>query len=594
MSDFTKEDMQRLREENPAEFAKYKKQKEEAEQKSDKNLTIEKATELPAEYGVDRYQDIKRFQSFQSDVLMQLSAKKRGLASEMIVDAILNSNKIHTIRDDENQEMWIYNEGIYIPQAKTFIKAYVGEILGNAYTTHFANLVIAKIEIRTYVDPDIFFKVENINEIPVINGILNLKTRELNSFTEDKIFFNKLPVVFDPEAKCVNINKHLNNVLKHKDDISIMYEVFGYLLWKDHFIEKAVMFSGDGRNGKGKTVDLMKRFIGIENCANVPLQQLDRDLFAVAEMFKKMANLSADISPTALKSTGYFKNLTGRDLISAPRKFLPRVHFVSYAKQIFCANTLPKTYDTSSAFWNRWVLLEFPYQFLSQKEIDVLDDKEKINTKLADPNIIESLSTDIELSGLLNKALDGLDRIRKQGDFSYAASVAEVKEMWIRKSDSLSAFLMDRCEVDYDGFMIKTELSKEYVMYCREHKVKPVSDKAIKNTMILSGYWDGRKTVDDRQRVIWGGIRLKLLPIDNESKGSKGSKGISVDRENKILGIDRKTYATLATFTNLTEEHILIDPTHVKCICGNEPCVAEKKGTPICQDCLDLMESEKK
>jgi len=37
-----------------------------------------------------------------------------------------------------------------------------------------------------------------------------------------------------------------------------MFELFGFLLYKNYFIEKGVMFIGDGRNGKGKTINLMK------------------------------------------------------------------------------------------------------------------------------------------------------------------------------------------------------------------------------------------------------------------------------------------------------------------------------------------------
>ena len=123
------------------------------------------------------------------------------------------------------------------------------------------------------------------------------------------------------------------------------------------------MFSGSGRNGKGKTVELMKRFIGAQNCANITLQSLEKDNFSMGELFNKMANLGADISSSALKETGKFKNLTGHDLVSAQRKFLTQVHFVNYAKMIFCANELPQTSDITIAFFNRWIIIDFPYTF---------------------------------------------------------------------------------------------------------------------------------------------------------------------------------------------------------------------------------------
>ena len=64
----------------------------------------------------------------------------------------------------------------------------------------------------------------------------------------------------------------------------------------------------------------------------------------------------------------------------------------------------------------------------------------KKDLKIADTQIIQKLTSPEEMSGLLNKALDGLDRIRGQGDFSYSKNTEEVKNMWIRKSDSFMAF----------------------------------------------------------------------------------------------------------------------------------------------------------
>jgi phage/plasmid-associated DNA primase len=41
-------------------------------------------------------------------------------------------------------------------------------------------------------------------------------------------------------------------------DLEVFYELVGYCLWKDYQIEKAVMMVGGGRNGKGKTIEMIK------------------------------------------------------------------------------------------------------------------------------------------------------------------------------------------------------------------------------------------------------------------------------------------------------------------------------------------------
>ena len=143
-----------------------------------------------------------------------------------------------------------------------------------------------------------------------------------------------------------------------------MQELFGYCLLKEYRIEKAVMFLGTGRNGKGKSIELMKRFLGAENCCAVPIQALEENRFMTAELFGKMANLAGDLSKSVLKNTGIFKNSTGRDLLTGDRKFLPPIYFINYGKHIFACNELPINLDNSDAFWNRWVLFDFPFKFL--------------------------------------------------------------------------------------------------------------------------------------------------------------------------------------------------------------------------------------
>lgn len=482
-------------------------------------------------------------------VLIRLASHKPREATELIVEEILKHNKIYTIRNDEKVEMWIYNEGIYTPKAKTFIKEDCRDIFDESYTSNLGNEVITKIEADTYIDEKDFFGNVNIKEIAVENGILNIFTKELRPFDSNNIFFNKLPITFDPSKKCPAIQKHFKEVLKNKEDVPVIEELFGYLLLKEYKIEKAFMFCGSGRNGKGKSLELMKRFLGIENCANIPLQQFETDIFSLGELFNKMANLSGDIDKRALTHTGAFKNLTGRDLISAPRKFLNRVNFVNYAKLVFCANELPITFDSTPAFFNRWVTLEFPYVFISQKEYNKLDEEEKTNYKIADPDIINKLTTDDELSGLLNIALKGLKRLLEQKDFSYSKSVAEVREFWIRKSDSLLAFCMDNIEEEWEGRITKQEFRKAYSIYCKKNKLKMFGDKQIKFILTTNfAVSDERDRSGGDQITYWSGIKFKK---DKSGKGGKGGEGFLTLDNIHNFPINRNTPPNYTTLTEL-------------------------------------------
>lgn len=444
----------------------------------------------------------------QKEALICLALKDKDKATELIVNKIEDENFIYTTRDDKSSEMWIYLEGIFVPQGKSFVREIVRKVLSKAFTPQLANNIIAKIEADTYIEQDKFFRTNYVNEVPVLNGILNIRTRELSEFNPEKIFFNKLPILYDPSAECENIITHFKTILRDPEDVYVMIELFGYLLLKEYKIEKAFMFLGDGRNGKSKTIELMKRFLGPENCSSIPLRSLNEESFTLNELFGKMSNLASDLSKTDLKETGTIKSLIGRDTIQAKRKFLRDLSFVNYAKMIFAANELPRIYDTTDGFWTKWILLEFPYKFINYKEFEKLDEVKKEKHRIMNPDIIEQLTTKEELSGLLNLALDGLDKIIKEKDFSYSKGTEEVKDLWIRKSDSFTAFCYDHIEESMNEEISKKKLRKLFFNYRKKHDNLPgASDKLI-NITLQNIFGVSERQGSDYERY-WVGIKFK-------------------------------------------------------------------------------------
>ena len=475
------------------------KEKKEKEQESNKKIQKKYLKEMTA--------DENKLFILKMDIISLLAQSRRREATELMVKYIEKKEYIYTIKDDVKSEVWIYHDGVYIPNGKSHILEQCRKVLEENFTINIANEVISKIETDTYIDSEDFFKNDYIKEIPVKNGLLNIITKKLSPFNPKKIFFNKLPVTYDPKATCPNIEKHFKEILKKAEDSKVLFEIFGFFLYKDYFIEKAIMFVGDGRNGKGKTIDLMKRFLGVDNCCSVPLTQLSEGGFRVWDLFGNMANLAGDLSSNALKDTATLKQTTGRDLIGADRKNKSTVNFVNYAKHVFACNELPRVYDFSRGFWERWILFEFPYTFVKKEVYNAVDKKDKKNYKLMDIFIIDKLTTDGELSGLLNRAIEGLHNILKQKDFSYSIGVNEVKKFWVRKSDSFTAFAMDNLKESYDESISKPMLRKAFLRYCKEHKIRGASDRNIKVVLEeMFGVTDRQTTGGSR---IWDGVTLK-------------------------------------------------------------------------------------
>lgn len=436
--------------------------------------------------------------------------KKWAKATELLVNYVKDQRTIYTTKDDNKSEIWIYKEGIYVPQGRSEIKEILRDLLRDWYSTYIVNLVTAKIEADTFIDSNLFFSNNYRDEIPVKNGIINIFSRDLKPFSSEKIFFNKLPIEYNPNAKCPQIDKFLSEVLPYNEDKDVFYELGGFCLLNEYTFEKAFMFVGDGRNGKDKTLELLKRVIGLENCVSLPISALVPDSFVIGELFNKKANLAGEISNQDLKDTTTLKALTGRSLFSAKRKFLPNVTFVNHAKFVFACNELPMVYDISKGFWDRWVLLEFPHTFVTKDELE--NAKDKTGLKLRDEDIINKITTNEELNGLFMKFLDGLDRLFSQRTFSTTRGSEEIKNLWIRKSNSFIAFCLDQIEQDYDKKISKKELRLRYTQFCKQHKVRPKSDIVIRR--VLQDEFGASESQDyvglgDLRDRFWEGVKWK-------------------------------------------------------------------------------------
>ena len=466
-------------------------------------------------------------ETIRTEILELLADENKNEATEKIASYFLSANDICTTRKDEHSEMWIYNEGIYKPEGRTYLQEYCRQILGNAYRTHIYADVEAKVQADTYIEQDEFFREESPDFICLQNGILNLQTKTLAEFTPNMRFFNKLPVTYDAPANCPAIKEFFANTLKEKD-VSIIQEFFGFILYRDYFINRSFMLVGKGRNGKGVTMRLVHAFVGQENTTDLPLETIEKEPFEVGNIHKKLVNISGDINRTALDKTAKWKKLTGRDMITAQRKFLSSVSFINYGKMIFACNELPPTTDNNLGFYERWIIVDFPYTFLPQTEIDAMPAEKLRNVKVQDIDILGKITAPQEMSGLLNWAIEGLERLWKYKNFSFTPPSYENEAKWTRLSDSLATFVKDCCSLSWGVAISKDKLRMAYTDYCRKNELRMLADRELKPALEEKfGIYDNRKMEhftdewgisDSRQVWYWNGICLKTPDEPSEIK----------------------------------------------------------------------------
>ncbi len=293
---------------------------------------------------------------------------------------------------------------------------------------------------RFYADVEFFIHgaapVEQICDRPELivcqNGILDVVKAELQPFslppdTPELFLTSKIPVTYDPKAECPKILKFLNEVLG-ENQLRVFQELLGYTLYHKMIFHKAGLFVGLGANGKTTTLELIKAFLGPDNCSAVTIQGICFNRFAVALLHGKLANICADLPSNKLQHTGKFKQVVGGDTVNAEIKNKMAFPFVNIAKLLFSCNQIPPIAGSEDnyAFFRRWIILEFLNTFDGKK---------------ADKHLLEKLTRPEELSGLLNYALVGLKRLLEQADFSVNETVEQMRKQYIKRSDSVKAFI---------------------------------------------------------------------------------------------------------------------------------------------------------
>jgi len=399
---------------------------------------------------------------------------------------------------DKEQTIYFFNGRVW-EEAATDIAAFVKNILGNKATTHFVNEVLNHVRWSTFDNQKILSSEPPPHLIPLANGVFDINKEKLIDYEPEFNFLESqiIPVKYDPNAKCPNIEKFLSEVL-FEQDIPVIKEYSGYCLYRRYILNKSLLLIGVGSNGKSVFLKLLKEFLGQKNVSARTIQELIYNRFAAASLYRKLANIFADIPSDALKTTSMFKALTGEDFISAEKKYGKEpVEFTNYAKLIFSANQFPEAYDDTDAFYRRFIIIEFPNQFEGEK---------------ADPFLINKITTEQELSGFLNLALAGLKSLLARGRFSDGMSINKIREEYQKKASPVAFFTNEMIEEDSDSVIPVGDVYDAFVEFCRVQKLVPCSDKVFGKKFRLALKFPlqiTRKEIDGRKKRCFVGIRIK-------------------------------------------------------------------------------------
>jgi len=318
-----------------------------------------------------------------------------------------------------------------------------------------------------------FFDQANEGYLNLINGYLNVKTKEITPHLPEHRQQITLSTAYDPSAKCPLWEKFLLQIFENNNDlVEMVRDMIGYvLLGGEPFLQRAFVLHGRGRNGKSTLINIIESLIGLNNFSSVPMKDLDKP-FSVVMLKNKVVNLREETPKETINAEAFKAAVGGANLV-ASRKFQDEFLFRCQARFIFACNDMPKFQDSSVGMLERLVFIPFMY------EIPASERDTEIGARLRN-----------ELPGILNWALQGAERLMIFKHLTFLDATKEIKEEYKRDSDSVYDYFKEHLIVttDHDNAIsIKVTYSK-YVEWSRETGRFPVQQRTFTKQLRVFGH----------------------------------------------------------------------------------------------------------
>ena len=264
-----------------------------------------------------------------------------------------------------------------------------------------------------------------------------------------------LDVVYDPAAQCRIYDNALAEIFSNAEDPEAMvrhwHELVGYLIQSRRHIPLILVCLGGGSNGKSMLVQTIARLLGPGLVSAQRIENLDKYRFASASLLGKLLLVDDDVRAGIRLPDGELKKISEAKPITAEHKYGPSFEFVVRSVPVLLCNNTASLADVSYGMSRRLMVLPFDRTFK--------DD--------ADPTLFPTIWK-TEMAGVLNRSIDGLQRLLNRGHFDMPIAVTRATAEWLKEANPLAAFVDENCSRDSLGKCLLQEFYAEYRQWAQE------------------------------------------------------------------------------------------------------------------------------
>jgi putative DNA primase/helicase len=238
-----------------------------------------------------------------------------------------------------------------------------------------------------------------------------------------------------------------------RDSVDALQEWFGYTISGRLDLHKILLLVGPTRGGKGAIARVLGALVGRENVAGPTLTSLAGD-FGLAPLLGKPLAVISDARLNGRNSNVVVERLlsiSGEDTITVNRKYRDQWTGKLPSRFVVISNELPQLGDASAAIAGRFVALLLTRSWLGRED-----------------HALES-ELHAELPGILNWALDGLERLGKANRFTRPKSTDEAMVALQDLASPVAAFVRDRCETKPESQVLIDDLYRAWRAWCEDN-----------------------------------------------------------------------------------------------------------------------------
>lgn len=330
--------------------------------------------------------------------------------------------------------------------------------------TRYIDEVIKQMEYKAPIIPD-----HKTFVIKFPNGILK-DGQWIESEYEEFTPYN-IDIIYDPLCEPVKeVDDYVDALTEHDPEYRmLLFEILAHTLIVNkefkRLLAKFFIFVGDGGNGKGTLLTIIRHILGSNNCTGLSIKNMSDERYFVT-MKGKLANLGDDIQdePINHEQMKQLKNISSCDFVATRELFKQSKETELTSTLIFTSNHVIKTFEKGESYKRR--VLWCPMFNKPKKK---------------DPLFITKLTTGAALEYWMRLIIDGYFRLYDNQTFTSSKRVDEYNQQYHAENNGAILFVSDLTAEDIEGRK-SVHLYEEFDTWATENDVS-ASKKMLRDAI---------------------------------------------------------------------------------------------------------------